>query len=102
MKGYLYTLPDCKLCFVVKELLELKKWEWQEVPIDNPLVEFGIQVMFKDKRVHAPVYVVPNEGVWIFLPQGDDKVILARVISLKPESAGIMQSPEPVMFEQSN
>lgn len=96
MAGYLYTLPECRMCEMAKKLLGAKGWEWREVPINNPILEFGIQMLFKDRKVHAPVFVNPAEGVFIFLPQGDDTAIFAKVLSLGAD-AEVLSTPEPVM-----
>lgn len=102
MDGFLYTLPDCGICSLAKTILNYKGWGWKEVPIDNPILELGIQLIFRDRKVHAPVYVVPNEGIWIFLPiKGEEeKAALFKVVSMKSEDCGILQEPEPVTFEQ--
>lgn len=96
MHGHLYTLPDCRMCVMAKKLLSAKGWEWREVPIDNPLVEYGVQALFKDRKVHAPVYVAPEDGVFIFLPAGEESAVFAKVISLKAGDAGVLGVPEPV------
>ncbi len=60
---YLYTKQDCGGCETARNLL--KDESHTEIPIDNPLVELGIQVLFKDGRVHAPILVKPDIGIYM-------------------------------------
>ena len=85
MDGFLYTLPSCEACQGAKAFLSTKQWAFTEILIDNPVLELGIQLFFQDRKVHAPVYVVPGTGVWIFLPQPEGEFVLGKILSLERE-----------------
>lgn len=42
----------------------------------------GVQLLFKDSRVHAPVVVIPDVGMYILNTEGTQ---LFRIANLKPE-----------------
>ena len=83
MRAYLYTLPDCEACAEAKELASAQGYEWREVPIDNPLLELGVGTLFNDYRVHAPVLVVPDKGIYI--PSTSKPMQFLRMVNLEPE-----------------
>ncbi len=56
---YLYTKKECGGCETARNSLKDS-----EVPIDNPITELGIQVLFKDGLVHAPILVEPDKGIY--------------------------------------
>ena len=68
MATYLYTRPDCEPCRGAKALLAGEGREYREVPLDNPLVELGVQALFRDGLVHSPVMVVEGDGVYVLSP----------------------------------
>ena len=75
---YLYTLTDCAACAKLKESLG----EYQEVPIDNPLLQYGVQMLFKDGKVHAPV-VVRGGDILITSPSQPEQLFRIGSISLQ-------------------
>lgn len=62
---YLYTKQECGGCETARSLLIESHKEFKEVPIDNPLVEVGIQIWFKDGLVHAPILFIPDGGIYM-------------------------------------
>ena len=68
MTAYLYTKPDCAACEEAKMLLARQGRAYVQVPLDNPLVELGVQSLFMDGLVHAPVLVEPGEAVYVLSP----------------------------------
>lgn len=82
MVAHVYTLPGCDACRTAKELVVRQGHAVNEVAIDNPLVELGVQMVFRDRQVHAPVVVLPGEGVYV-LNTGDPPQLL-RVLNLEP------------------
>jgi len=79
---FLYKLEECDACAKAKLLLEAQGYTIQEIVIDNPLLEIGIQMLFKDGQVHAPVIVIPDKGIYIV----DTEVTqLFRIANLEPE-----------------
>lgn len=78
MQAYLYTLEDCQSCEVARTLAISKGYNLTEVPIDNPLLELGVQLLFNDNKVYAPVVVIPGEAIYILtqdIPQRLVKVV---------------------------
>lgn len=71
MVAFLYTLPDCEACHLARRVLTEQRPDLtiQEVPLDNPLVEEGVKILFEDGQVHAPVVVIPDEGIYRSTPR---------------------------------
>ena len=84
MEVFLYKLEECAACAKAKQLLESQGHTVQEIMIDNPLLEMGIQMLFNDKQVHAPIAVIPNKGIYILNTEADQ---MFRLVSLEPEEA---------------
>jgi glutaredoxin len=77
---YLYKLKGCTACEKAREYLVSQGYTPLEVIIDNPLLEIGIQMLFKDGKVHAPVVCIPDKGIYIF----DNEVTqMLRLVSLE-------------------
>lgn len=95
---YLYTLNGCKACAKIAEELSVKGVEFRKVEIDNPLVELGVQGLFKDGKVHAPVMVTPGDGIFIADPLQPER--LFRIVNLShdssPDATGYSSPAEPV------
>lgn len=86
MEVLLYKLEECDACEKARVLLESQGHTIQEIMIDNPLLECGIQMLFKDNCVHAPVVVIPNQGIYIMNSEGTQ---LFRLVSLEPEGSPV-------------
>lgn len=56
----------------------------REIYIDNPMLECGIQMLFKDGKVHAPVIVIPDQGIYIINTEATQ---LFRIVSLELEES---------------
>lgn len=82
MIAYVYTLPGCESCERAKAMVRSLGYDPREVPIDNPLLETGVQVLFRDRQVHAPVVVVPDRGCYI-MSQSEPYQLL-RIVNLEP------------------
>lgn len=82
MEVFLYKLEGCDACDKARELLESQGHTIREIMIDNPLLMIGVQLLFKDSRVHAPVVVIPDVGMYILNTEGTQ---LFRIANLKPE-----------------
>lgn len=94
MTAYVYTLPGCAACERAKELVRLQGLAVIEVPVDNPLLEAGVQMCFRDRQVHAPVVVVPGQGIYV--PTRDEPMMLLRIVSLQaPAEAAPATSAAP-------
>ena len=53
--------------------------------MDNPLLELGVGMLFKDKRVHTPVIVLEQKGIYA-LSTGPDPQLL-RLVNLETPAA---------------
>ena len=84
MEVFLYKLEECDACADALVTLEAQGHTVQEIVIDNPLLELGIQMLFDNKQVHAPIAVIPNKGIYIFNIEADQ---MFRLVSLEPEEA---------------
>ena len=77
---YLYTLSDCGACEGLRQKLIEHGKPFRVVPIDNPLLEIGVKLLFKDKLLHAPLFCDPEDGV--FMPSnGSDQLL--RILDLR-------------------
>ena len=83
MRAWLYTLPDCEACVEARKLVSAQGLTWIEVPIDNPLLEMGVGMLYKDKVIRAPVLVVSNKGIYI-LSTSEPRQFL-RIVNLEPD-----------------
>lgn len=72
MSIYLYTMQNCDGCESARSLLHKNNVEFIEIPLDNPLVQLGSQVLFKDGLVHAPLVVDTEKGVFMLNNTKDD------------------------------
>lgn len=91
MTAYVYTLPGCEACERAKALVRSQGLDAVEVPIDNPLVEAGVQMCFRDHAVHAPVVVVPGQGIYV--PTRDEPMILLRIVNLQAGAGAAVAAP---------
>lgn len=80
---YLYTLPGCDACERARALVSERGYTPVVVPIDNPLLELGVKLLFNN-RLHAPVIVFPEQGIYIL--SQDDPPQLLRVVNLVPDT----------------
>jgi hypothetical protein len=62
----LYTLPDCDACDKAHSVLEGKGYSVRTILIDNPLLELGVGLLFKDRKAHAPLAVLPDGAIYLF------------------------------------
>ena len=81
---YLYTLENCEACKKASMTLSKMGHKVQKISIDNPILEIGVKMLFKDGLIHAPLVVIPNEGIYMF---GEDMNLL-RIVSLKEDNNG--------------
>lgn len=82
---YLYSLEGCNACAWLEENLSSTGTEFKKVMIDSPLLELGVQVLFKDGKVHAPVLVRPQDGIYI-LSESEPRQLL-KIHDLKEKTA---------------
>ena len=80
MDVFLYKLEECDACAKAKKLLEAQGHTIREILIDNPLLELGIQMLFNDNMVQAPVIVIPEQGIYILNSDGTQ---LFRLVTLE-------------------
>ena len=76
---YLYKLEGCEACVKARALLISKGYTIKELFIDNPLLEMASASLYKDNKVHAPLVVIPNKGIYMLNADGTD---LLRLVSL--------------------
>ena len=81
MTAWVYTQAGCPACDEAKQLVAARGYAPVEVPIDNPLVELGVKLLFRDGLVHAPVVVLPD-GFYV-LTVSEPRQLL-RIVDLTP------------------
>lgn len=81
--AYLYTLPGCEACVSARSMVLAQGFWPVDVPIDNPALEVGIKLLFKDGQVHAPVIWIPERGVYIL--SHDEPPQMLRILALEPQ-----------------
>lgn len=81
MAAWLYTQESCGACEKARALLRNQGHTIREVRVDNPLLELGVGMLFKDKRVHTPVVFLEGEGIYIL--SSDIEPQLLRLVNLK-------------------
>lgn len=57
-------MKDCSGCKAARALLHKNKTTYKEIPLDNPLVQLGSQVLFKNK-VMAPILATDDGKIYI-------------------------------------
>ena len=85
--AYVYTLPGCGACERAKGLAADKGYEVREVPIDNPVLELGVKMLFRDGALRAPVVVLPEKGIYTL--SDSEPVQLLRLVSLEPDKVAV-------------
>lgn len=87
MEVYLYTREECEACETAHTFLIANGYEVQEVRVDNPLLELGIKLLFRDGQLHTPVIVIPDKGIYVMSQDAEPQLL--RIVSLEKEASSV-------------
>ena len=78
--AWVYTLKGCEVCSKAIDLVTQQGYHVYEVEINNPLLEQAVAMLFTDHKLHAPVVVIPELGIYILDQDGTQ---LFRIVNME-------------------